>query len=77
MVSSYVGQNKLFEKQYFNGDLELQITPQGTLAEKIRCGGSGIPIFATPTGVGTLVETGGFVEKYGKDQEKDLLSEKK
>ena len=68
MVSSYVGENKAFESKYFEGDVELEITPQGTLAEKIRSGGAGIPIFATPTGVGTILETGGFVIKNGKDQ---------
>lgn len=68
MVSSYVGENKAFEQQYFNGNVELEITPQGTLAEKIRCGGAGIPIFATPTGVGTILETGGFVIKNGDKQ---------
>ena len=60
MVSSYVGENKLFEKQYHDGILELEITPQGTLAEKIRAGGKGIPGFWTPTGAHTLVHHGGF-----------------
>ena len=74
MVSSYIGDNKLYEKFYFSGDLELELIPQGTLAEKIRCGGSGIPIFGTATGVGTLVEKGGMVIKYGKNRMDNILS---
>ena len=58
MVSSYVGENKTFETQYLNGDLELEFNPQGTLAERIRAGGAGIPGFYTKTGVGTLVAEG-------------------
>ena len=58
MVSSYVGENKLFEQQYLSGALELELTPQGTLAERIRAGGAGIPAFYTRTGVGTLVAEG-------------------
>ena len=58
MVSSYVGENKLFAEQYLNGDLEVVFTPQGTLAEQIRAGGAGIPAFFTKTGVGTLVADG-------------------
>lgn len=58
MVSSYVGENKLFEQQYLSGDLELEFNPQGTLAERIRAGGAGIPAFYTPTGVGTVVADG-------------------
>ncbi|MBL4537103.1 MULTISPECIES: CoA transferase subunit A [Oceanicaulis] len=58
MVSSYVGENKTFEKQYLNGELELEFNPQGTLAERIRAGGAGIPGFYTKTGVGTLVAEG-------------------
>tara|TARA_B100001123_G_C15088845_1_gene938766 strand:- start:189 stop:905 length:717 start_codon:yes stop_codon:yes gene_type:complete len=54
-ISSYVGENKLFAEQYLNGDIELEFTPQGTLAERIRAGGAGIPAFYTATGVGTLV----------------------
>jgi len=56
MVSSYVGENKEFERQYLSGELEVELVPQGTLAEKCRAGGAGIPAFFTPTGVGTLVE---------------------
>jgi len=58
MVSSYVGENKTFEKQYLSGELELEFNPQGTLAERIRAGGAGIPAFYTKTGVGTLVAEG-------------------
>ena len=58
MVSSYVGENKTFEKQYLNGELELEFNPQGTLAERIRAGGAGIPGLYTKTGVGTLVAEG-------------------
>ena len=77
MISSYVGENKLFEKLYLSGDLELEITPQGTLAEKIRCGGSGIPIFGTATGVGTVLEQGGFTIKYGKENTEEIVSDPK
>ncbi|QWD40038.1 CoA transferase subunit A [Polynucleobacter paneuropaeus] len=58
MVASYVGENKEFERQYLAGELELEFTPQGTLAEKLRAGGCGIPAFFTKTGVGTLVADG-------------------
>ncbi|MGD0633851.1 MAG: CoA transferase subunit A [Beijerinckiaceae bacterium] len=58
MVSSYVGENKLFEKQYLSGELELEFNPQGTLAERIRAGGAGIPAFFTKTGVGTIIADG-------------------
>jgi 3-oxoacid CoA-transferase subunit A len=58
MVSSYVGENKEFERQYLGGELEVELTPQGTLAEKLRAGGAGIPAFFTPTGYGTLVAEG-------------------
>jgi 3-oxoacid CoA-transferase subunit A len=58
MISSYVGENKLFEKLYLSGELELEFNPQGTLAERIRAGGAGIPAFFTKTGVGTLVAEG-------------------
>jgi 3-oxoacid CoA-transferase subunit A len=58
MVSSYVGENKLFEQQYLSGELELEFNPQGTLAERIRAGGAGIPAFYTRTGVGTIVAEG-------------------
>src|SRR3982750_202083 len=58
MISSYVGENKEFERQYLAGELELEFTPQGTLAEKLRAGGAGIPAFFTRTGVGTIVAAG-------------------
>ena len=58
MISSYVGENKEFERQYLAGELELEFTPQGTLAEKLRAGGAGIPAFFTQTGVGTIVAEG-------------------
>jgi 3-oxoacid CoA-transferase len=67
MISSYVGENKEFERQYLNGLLELELIPQGTLAEKLRAGGAGIPGFYTPTGVGTVLEKGGFAIKYKAD----------
>ncbi len=58
MVSSYVGENALFEKQYLDGDLDIEFAPQGTLSERLRAGGAGIPAFYTPTGVGTTVAEG-------------------
>lgn len=59
MIASYVGENKEFERQFLTGELEVELTPQGTLAEKIRAGGAGVPAFYTPTGVGTLIHHGG------------------
>lgn len=64
MISSYVGENKLFEGQYLSGELELELTPQGTLAERIRAGGAGIPAFYTRTGVGTVVAEGKPTELF-------------
>lgn len=64
MIASYVGENKEFERQYLAGELELEFTPQGTLAEKMRAGGAGIPAFFTPTGVGTLVAQGKEVREF-------------
>lgn len=58
MISSYVGENKIFERQLINGELEVELTPQGTLAEQLRAGGAGIPAFYTKTGVGTLIAEG-------------------
>jgi len=58
MISSYVGENKLFERQYLSGELEVEFNPQGTLAERIRAGGAGIPAFFTKTGVGTIIADG-------------------
>ena len=65
MISSYVGENKLFETQYLAGELELEFNPQGTLAERIRAGGAGIPAFYTATGVGTVVAEGKPQEEFG------------
>jgi 3-oxoacid CoA-transferase subunit A len=64
MISSYIGENKLFERLYLAGELELELTPQGTLAERIRAGGAGIPAFYTRTGVGTVVAEGKPVEEF-------------
>ena len=67
MTSSYVGENKEFARQYLAGELELELTPQGTLAERLRAGGSGIPAFFTATGVGTQVADGGLPWRYAAD----------
>ncbi|ORX72376.1 3-oxoacid CoA transferase 1 [Linderina pennispora] len=67
MVSSYVGENKEFARQYLSGELELELVPQGTLAEKLQAGGAGVPAFYTATGFGTAVQLGGTPIKYGKD----------
>ncbi|MGE4129998.1 MAG: CoA transferase subunit A [Bdellovibrionales bacterium] len=64
MISSYVGENDLFERQYLDGELEVEFTPQGTLAEKLRAGGAGIPAFFTPTGVGTQVSEGKEIREF-------------
>ena len=64
MIASYVGENKEFERQYLAGELELEFTPQGTLAEKLRAGGAGIPAFFTRTGVGTIVAEGKEVREF-------------
>lgn len=64
MISSYVGENKEFERQYLNGELEVELTPQGTLAEKLRSGGAGLPAFFTQTGVGTLIADGKEVREF-------------
>ena len=64
MISSYVGENKEFARQYLSGELEVELTPQGTLAERMRAGGTGIPAFFTATGVGTQVAEGGLPWKY-------------
>lgn len=65
MISSYVGENKEFERQYLSGELEVEFCPQGTLAERMRAGGAGIPGFYTKTGVGTLVAEGKEVKRFG------------
>ncbi len=77
MVSSYVGENKEFERQYLSGELEVELCPQGTLAERIRAGGAGIPAFYTPTGAGTAVSDGGLPLKYAADGSVAKYSEKK
>ncbi|GAA4486036.1 succinyl-CoA--3-ketoacid CoA transferase subunit A [Rhodococcus olei] len=67
VVASYVGENKEFARQYLAGELEVELTPQGTLAERLRAGGAGIPAFFTPAGVGTPVAEGGLPWRYGPD----------
>src|SRR5215472_12924433 len=66
-TGSYVGENREFERQYLSGELEVELVPQGTLAERLRAGGCGIPAFYTPAGVGTQVEEGGLPWRYGPD----------
>ncbi|XP_055707653.1 succinyl-CoA:3-ketoacid-coenzyme A transferase, mitochondrial [Phlebotomus papatasi] len=75
MIASYVGENGEFEKQYLAGDLEVELTPQGTLAERIRAGGAGIPAFFTPTAYGTLIHEGGSPIKYTKDGKVEVASQ--
>jgi 3-oxoacid CoA-transferase subunit A len=77
MVSSYVGENKEFERQYLSGELEVELTPQGTLAERLRAGGAGIPAFYTPTGVHTVISDGGLPLLYNPDGTLKKRSEKK
>lgn len=68
MIASYVGENKEFERQYLAGELEIEFTPQGTLAEKLRAGGAGIPAFFTKTGIGTVVAEGKDVREFDGEQ---------
>src|SRR5215207_3748307 len=68
MISSYVGENKLFAQQYLSGELELEFNPQGTLAERIRAGGAGIPAFFTRTGVGTIIAEGKEVREFNGEK---------
>ncbi|ARP95844.1 CoA transferase subunit A [Bordetella genomosp. 13] len=68
MIASYVGENKEFERQFLSGELELEFTPQGTLAEKLRAGGAGIPAFFTRTGVGTVVADGKEIREFDGEQ---------
>ena len=78
MIASYVGENKEFERQYLAGELELEFTPQGTLAEKLRAGGAGIPAFFTRTGVGTLVAEGKELREFDGEtyvMEKSLVAD--
>ncbi|CAO1371534.1 unnamed protein product [Diamesa serratosioi] len=77
MIASYVGENAEFERQYLSGELELELTPQGTLAERIRAGGAGIPAFYTPTAYGTLVHEGGSPIKYGEGGKVILQSQRR
>ena len=68
IICSYIGANKNAERLYLSGEVEIELTPQGTLAEKLRAGGAGIPAFYTATAVGTAVQEGGFPTKYNKDK---------
>src|SRR5262245_18979045 len=77
MVSSYVGENKEFERQYLTGELEVELTPQGTLAERLRAGGAGIPAFYTPTGAHTAISEGGLPVLYNADGSVKQYSAKK
>jgi 3-oxoacid CoA-transferase len=77
MIASYVGENAEFERQYLSGELEVELTPQGTLAERIRAGGAGIPAFFTPTAFGTLIHEGGAPIKYTNDGKVEILSEER
>jgi 3-oxoacid CoA-transferase/3-oxoacid CoA-transferase subunit A len=77
MISSYVGENKEFERQYLKGELEVELTPQGTLAERLRAGGAGIPAFFTPTGAGTAISEGGLPLVYNADGSVKKYSDKK
>lgn len=74
MISSYVGENATFERQYLKGELEVELVPQGTLAERMRAAGAGIPAFYTPTAVGTLIEEGGFPIKFKPDGSVDIAA---
>jgi 3-oxoacid CoA-transferase A subunit len=75
LVASYVGENKSVSDMYYNGTLSVDLIPQGTLAEKLRCGGAGIPVFFTKTGVGTAVQEGYFPSRYSEGEEGDLVLE--
>jgi len=77
MIASYVGENKLFEQQYLTGEIELELTPQGTLAERCRAGGAGIPAFYTPAAVGTVVQTGELPLKHAADGSVSRFSQPK
>lgn len=75
MISSYVGENAEFERQYLSGELELEFVPQGTLAERLRAGGAGIPAFFTPTAYGTLIHKGGAPIRYDSNRKVAITSE--
>jgi acyl CoA:acetate/3-ketoacid CoA transferase alpha subunit len=77
LVASYVGENKELERQYLAGEVEIELTPQGTLAERLRAGGAGLAAFYTPTGIGTLVADGGLPIRYAADGSVELCSEPK
>lgn len=77
MIVSYVGENADLAQQYLGGELAVELTPQGTLAEKIRAAGAGIPAFFTPTGYGTLIQEGGAPIKYAKDGSIEIPSKPK
>lgn len=77
MIASYVGENKEFARQYLSGELQVELTPQGTLAERLRAGGAGIAAFYTETGVGTVIADGGLPLRYGPDGEVDDETEPK
>ena len=77
MISSYVGENKEFERQYLSGELEVELAPQGTLAERLRAGGAGIAAFFTPTGAGTAISDGGLPLRYAPDGSVERFSPKK
>jgi acyl CoA:acetate/3-ketoacid CoA transferase alpha subunit len=74
VIASYVGENKEFARQFLSGELEVELTPQGSLAERLRAGGAGIPAFFTATGVGTQVAEGGLPWRYGPDGQVVLSS---
>ncbi|CAK9817900.1 Succinyl-CoA:3-ketoacid coenzyme A transferase 1, mitochondrial [Anthophora plagiata] len=75
MIASYVGENPEFEKQYLSGKLEVELTPQGTLAERIRAGGAGIPAFYTPTAYGTIIQEGNVIVKYDENGNAEISGE--
>ncbi|WP_329013191.1 CoA transferase subunit A [Streptomyces sp. NBC_00690] len=74
VTGSYVGENKEFARQYLNGEIEVELVPQGTLAERLRAGGCGIPAFYTPAGVGTQIAAGGLPWRYGADGDPAVVS---
>ncbi len=77
VIASYIGTNQVFARHYLGGSIELELTPQGTLAERLRAGGAGIAAFFTPTGVGTMIAEGGLPLRYGPDGEVFVASQPK
>jgi 3-oxoacid CoA-transferase subunit A len=77
VIASYIGENREFARRYLGGELEVELTPQGSLAERMRAGGAGIPAFYTPSGVGTMVSEGGLPWRYGVDGSVVVKSPKK